>query len=122
MKNVCKRVGVNFKGCKNELAGHRLENELCLGDQGTRIVKPLVKLAIPSKAKNLSFLYGKLVIFFSTTHLVENTFSALAQIKSKYRCNMTDTTVDILLRCAVAGSPPDFKAILDGHSEFHPSH
>ena len=123
LETVCKRVGVDHTNAQKEMYTHKDENELISGEEnGVRVVKPLSKIANPTKYPNLAELYGKLAIFFSTTHLVETTFSALSQIKSKYRSNMKDTTLDILLRCATAEEEPDFKRLLLCHDESHVSH
>ena len=62
---------------------------------------------------------NKLLLVFPTTYLCEHGFSAVANLKSKYR-NRLDSEGNI--QVALTAKKPSFQTILDKMKKYHYSH
>ena len=105
---------------EDEIEDAKIEMAFSLGSSDKRV--PLSKLANPEKRPSLTNLYCKLMTLFASTYVCETTFSALTQIKSKYRSCLSIEALDPLIRSTVSKGKPNFEKLLDGMKEFHGSH
>ena len=114
---------LEYSTIEEELLDYKEEMRLKLGVQhASRLARPLAKIVSLEFTPETTLLYSKLSTIFATTYLCESTFSALKQIKSKYRSRLLDENVDALIRLAVADEEPDFKLLMKSQKEFHTSH
>lgn len=107
-----------------ELQTYKRELVLSLGERTvSKLARPLSKVVDVEKRPTISTLYAKLSTIFTTTYLVEQTFSTVTMIKgNKYRSQLKIDILDSMIRCDLETDMPDVNRLLKKFKQLHPSH
>ena len=72
--------------------------------------------------KEIRTFAKKMLSFFSSTYLCEQTFSVMNFNKNRVRTRISDSHLRDITRIKISGIEPDLNYLLHSRSQFHPSH